>query len=379
MIYLDNAATTKPYDDIVNNALQFTSNHYYNPSSVYVNAFEVKKQLQQKKAEFAALLGAKREEIVFTSSATEANNLFLQGVVTSNKKDEFVFGAGEHASVFEVAKALKQKGVVVHFAKLLENGQVDETHLISLVNENTRLVSVMHVSNETGAINDVKTLTQKIKQKNSSTLVHCDGVQAFGKIKVNVQRLGVDAYVVSGHKIHAVKGIGALFLKAGVNVTAQMLGGGQEDNLRSGTENVFGIITLVESAKRMVENLEQNHQKVTQLNDLFVTELTKNSEVVIHSAKTASPYIISFSVLGVKSEILVHMLAKEGVLVSTGSSCSSNSKVAGNRTLEAMGKTKTEVLGSLRVSFSEYNTVEEVTTAVKTISNTIKKLKDKLK
>jgi len=379
MIYLDNAATTKPYEEILTEALTYVNEHYYNPSSVYLPAFEVKKVLQAKKQQLAKLLGASYDEIIFTSGATESNNLFLQGVVTSNKKEEYIFSLGEHSSVYEVANFIKGKGYTVHFAKLLKTGQVDLEHLLSLVNENTRLVSVMHVSNETGAVNDIKLITSAVKQKNKNTLVHSDGVQAFCKLSVNVKNLGVDAYTISGHKIHAVKGVGALFIKSGVFVRATIFGGGQEDNRRSGTENVLGIMSLVNSAQKMHENRELNYENALSLKTEFKKQLASLEGVVVHvEDNISSPYILSLSILGIKSEILVHMLAKYGVLISTGSSCSSNSKYSGNRTLEAMGKTKEEVMGSVRISFSQFNTLDEVKLASELFIKLVNELRSKI-
>ena len=380
MIYLDNAATTKPFDDTLKESIDYTYENFYNPSSVYLPAFEVKKYIKEEKQQLKNILGVNEGEIVFTSGATESNNLLLQGILTSNKKEEYIFSLGEHASIYEVANIIKSKGYTVHFAKLTKNGQVDIEHLLSLVNLNTRLVSIIHVSNETGAINDIKTIVKLVKQKNSKTLVHSDGVQAFSKINVNVFDLGLDAYTISGHKIHALKGIGALYIKKGVNIKPIIFGGGQEENLRSGTENVLGILSLVKSATKLQYKLKENYDKVKNLKTLFLNELKTLNNIVLHAQNdTVSPYIISLSILGIKSEILVHMLEKKGVLVSTGSSCSSNKKQAGNRILEAIGCSKEEVLGSIRVSFSEFNEPEEVKTAGKIFKDAVNELLEKIK
>jgi len=380
MIYLDNAATTKPFEDTLKESVNYSYENFYNPSSVYLPAFEVKKYIKEQKEQLKNILGANECELIFTSGATESNNLFLQGVLTSNKKEEYIFSLGEHASIYEVANIIKSKGYTVHFAKLTKNGQVDIDHLLSLVNLNTRLVSIIHVSNETGAINDIKTIVKLVKQKNSKTLVHSDGVQAFSKINVNISDLGIDAYTISGHKIHALKGIGALYIKKSVNIKPIIFGGGQENNFRSGTENVLGILSLVKSATKLYIKQKENYENIKNLKIIFLNELKPLNNIVLHAQNdNVSPYIISLSVMGIKSEILVHMLEKKGVLVSTGSSCSSNKKQAGNRILEAMGCTKEEVLGSIRVSFSEFNEPNEVKLAGKIFKETVNELIQKIK
>ena len=379
MIYLDNAATTKPYHKTKQILVDYTYELFFNPSSVYLPAFEVKKQLKEAKQNLGKLLGCSEEELTFTSGATESNNLFLQGVVSSNKKEEFIFNLGEHSSVYEVANFIKSKGYTVHFAPLNKNGQVNVEELVNLVNENTKLVSVMHVSNETGVINNIKTITQQVKQKNPKTLVHSDGVQAFGKLPVNVKTSGVDAYTISSHKIHGPKGVGALYVKKGINVKALILGGGQEKNVRSGTENVAGIFAFCESANIITSNIIENYKRVETLKETFITALNALENVKITSlGKEYSPYILSVNIEGIKGEILVHMLQKEGVLASTGSSCSSNSKYFGNRVLQAMGQTLEEVKGNVRISFSEQTTEEEVVKASKIFVTTVNTLKKKI-
>ncbi|MDD4211679.1 MAG: cysteine desulfurase family protein [Clostridia bacterium] len=366
MIYLDNAATTKPYDKVLEVLKAYNTHFYFNPSSAYLEGFEVKKAVNKARELLASLLGCNKQELYFTSGATEANNLFLQGVITSNKKDEYIFNLGEHSSVYEVANFIKSKGYTVHFAKLLPSGQVDLEYLKSLVNANTKLVSVMHISNETGAINDIKDIVRAVKSINSKTLIHCDGVQACGKINVNINNLGVDSYVVSSHKIHGPKGVGAIFVKEGVNIKPLILGGGQESGIRSGTENVAGIIAFSESAKLIIENMDANHKKVTALKNLFLENIKDKLSVKFNGLEDEnSPYILSLSLAGIRGETLVHLLQKRGVIVNTGSSCSSNAKRAGNRVLEAIGLNKEEVSGSIRISFSEFNTEEEVIASCK--------------
>jgi len=378
MIYLDNAATTKPYQSAVEILTNYNLAEFYNPSSVYLPAFLIKQQIKQARNTLSQLLHCKETELTFTSGATEGNNFFLQGIVTGRESEEYIFSLGEHSSTYEVANLLKQKGSIVHFVSLKANGQVNVEELLSFLNQNTRLVSVMHVNNETGAINDIKNIVAKVKQINPKTLFHCDGVQAFGKIEVNVKDLGVDSYIISAHKIHAPKGVGAIFIKSGVFVKPLILGGGQEENRRSGTENVGGILAMVHSAEIMNKNLTDHFKKVIELNKRFVQNMSNLEGIEWNRVgEEYSPYILSMSVRGIKGEILVHSLENE-VLISTGSSCSSNQKHSGNRVLQAMGFKKAQIEGNIRISFSEQTTIEEIDEASKIIGNAITKLKQKM-
>jgi|LGVF01.2.fsa_nt_gb cysteine desulfurase len=378
MIYLDNCATTKVLSTSIKVLEKFNSELFYNPSSVYTEGVSIKNNLKSARQTFSGMLNANADEIIFTSGATESNNLCVQGVISGNKKSEYIFNAGEHSSVYNTANFIKQKGYTVHFVGLLADGQVDLEHLVSLVNQNTVLVSIMHVSNETGAVNDLKTISERVKQINNKTYFHADGVQAFTKIKVNVKALGVDMYTASSHKIHGPKGAGLLYVKKPINLKPIMFGGGQEGGDRVGTENVAGIMAFENSAKKMLENMTDNYEYVKELKQDMLSYIEKNVEnIKINSQIDASfsPYILNLSIKFIKGEILLHMLQKEGILISTGSSCHSNSKRSGNRVLEAMGVDKRYIAGTIRISFSFDTTKEEVETASRIIVENINKLR----
>jgi|AntRauTorcE11897_2_1112592.scaffolds.fasta_scaffold00001_158 cysteine desulfurase len=379
MIYLDNAATTKPYESSVKLLCEYTQKHYYNISSVYLPAFEIKKTVKKARQTLSDLLGCNASECYFTSGATESNNLFLKGVITGNKSDEYIFNNAEHSSVYEIAKYIKNKGYKVHFVNLNKTGQVDINHLLSLVNKNTKLVSVSHINNEVGSINDIKKIATEVKKLNANTLVHSDGVQAFGKLSVNVKHLGVDAYTISSHKVYGPKGVGAIYINNKVNVKPLIIGGGQEYNVRSGTENVAGIIAFVNSASILNKKLQQNYDNASKLKKLFISKITSLKDVnIVNNSKNHSSYILTLTVPGIKAEILLHLLAKQGVIVSTGSSCSSNIKHSTNRTLDSMGLSKEQIEGSIRISFSETNTVEEIEEASSIFIKTVQELKQKI-
>ena len=231
-------------------------------------------------------------------------------------------------------------------------------------------VSVMHVSNETGAINDIEYIADYCKSINPKVLIHSDGVQAVGKIKVNLSETGVDMYTMSAHKIHGMKGVGALFVKHGVNIKPIIFGGGQEMGLRSGTENVLGIYSLCEAVKISCSNINENYNYVQKLKDRFV-ELIDSSglKFVMNSSGDNSPYIVSISFVGVRAETLLNMLSDRGIYVGNGSACSS--KNSGNRILENMGLDRARIEGNIRISFSKYNKLEEIDLFVSAIKECV--------
>ena len=327
---------------------------FYNPSSAYDVARMSKKKLEEARMTLTDLLRGKHGTFYFTSSATESNNTVFEGLHL-RKGQVVLISAGEHPAVYNAAYRLESKGIVVKEIPLAEDGRIDFDEFKKLMNADVALVSVMHVSNETGAVNDIKRICSYAKQINSKVVVHSDGVQAFGKIQVNLLALGVDLYSVSAHKIYAPRGVAGLWVKKGVVVDALLVGGGQEDNFRSSTENVGGAIAFAYSAKKVLSEFENNISKVANLKTEFLEKL-QNSKIAkymkVFSTDESAPHIVSMAFIGIKGEVLMNALQKDGVLVSTGSACSS--KKAGNRTLEAMGVKKDDIVGSVRVSFSPY-------------------------
>jgi len=351
--YLDNAATTKVFDEVFD-IMKECNKDFYNPSASYGKALQVKKSLDQSRKTLTDLMRGGQGKLYFTSSATESNNTVFFGVHL-RKGQTVLISKGEHPAVFNAAHRLEKDGIVVKEIPLTKDGKVDEVELEKLLDDSVALVSVIHVSNETGAVNDIKKLCEITKRFNSKILFHSDGVQAFGKLKVNLQNLGVDLYTISAHKIYAPRGIAALWVKAGVVIDAMLVGGGQEDGFRSSTENVAGAAALAYSAKKMICELEQNNAKVKEIKCNLLSKL-ENSDIkeyfVCNSNDECLPYILSLSFDKIKGEVLMYALEGDGILISTGSACSS--KKAGNRTLQAMGKTDTEIIGSVRISFSPY-------------------------
>lgn len=358
LYYLDNAATTKPFSESVE-IYKKSIDDFYNPSASYRCAMFVRKKLENARLEIASILGGKNGKVLFTSSATESNNMVFQGVHL-RKGQVVLVSKAEHPAVYESAHRLEQRGIVVKDLPLNQFGQVDLDEFKKLMSEDVALVSVIHVSNETGVVNDIKTLASVAKKINPKVIFHSDGVQAVGKIKVNLQNLGVDLYTISGHKIHAPRGVACLWIKNGVCIDPLLVGGGQENGLRSSTENVFGALALAYSIKKVTDDFDENNAKIIQKRRNLI-DLLSNSEIScvfsVNEFTNQSPYILSLSFDKIKGEVLIHALEDDGILVSTGSACSS--KKAGNRMLEAMGKRPSEVIGSIRISFSPYENFDE--------------------
>lgn len=373
--YLDNAATTKPFEESVK-IYEECLRDFYNPSASYKQAIQVKKSLDNARVEICNLLGGKNGRFIFTSSATESNNTVFSGVHLRPGQVVLISKA-EHPAVYEAAHRLEKKGIIVKDLPLEKNGQVDFEKFKELMVKDVALISVIHVSNETGFVNDIKKLVSYAKTVNPKVLFHSDGVQAFGKIKVNLNSLGVDFYTISGHKIFAPRGIAGLWIKNNVFIDSFIVGGGQEFGLRSSTENVFGALALANSARIVTQNIEEKNAKILNKRNKIIDILSK-SEIScvfgVNEALEQSPFILSIFFRGIKGEVLIHSLEDDGILVSTGSACSS--KKAGNRTLEAMGKHLDEVVGSVRISFSPYEDFDEEYVANSIIKNVSRFLKN---
>ena len=367
MIFLDNASTTKIYDEALKEYNNQSLNNFYNASALYKSGSDVLKIVNNTRNNILKLLGANSfDNLIFTSGATEANNIAINGSIRKNF-GKLIFSYAEHPSVFNVAKNLENAGYKVEYVNLTADGVVDEVDFKEKVKD-AAFISIMHVCNETGAVNDIKRLVRIAKAENPNIIFHCDGVQAFGKVQVNVKDLGVDLYTISAHKIHGPKGVGALYVKKGINLKPSVFGGGQEFGLRSGTENTCGIISFGVAADIIVNKQKNNYEKVKTLKDEFLKELNSDFAVTLNSTENCSPYIISFAVKKVKAETILHMAEEQGVLISNGSACSS--KHTDNRILKAMGVPSDLIISSVRVSFSEFNTVDEVITAAKVIKET---------
>lgn len=373
IFYLDNAATTKLFDEVKERASKFLCEDFFNPSAVYKQSVDVKREVENARGFLLDCLGASHDDkLIFTGSATEANNtvIFSQRNFAGKR---YLFGEGEHPSVKECAKQLEMKGYKVEFIPLDKSGRVDEEKFKQMLGSDVAFVSVQHVSNETGAVNNIKKLVTLAKRANKDVKFHSDGVQAFMKFPIDVTDLGVDYYTISAHKIGGMKGVGALYVKKGTKVNTLIFGGGQENGLRSGTENVFGIASFAYAAEKMRKEQKQNFEKVKKMREELLLAFKENGiEYVIHG-ESGVPHTMNIMLeKSIRGETLVHALEKRGVLLSTGSACSATKHL--NSTLEAMGVPNSEILSSVRISISPYMDFD-----AKLIAKIVKEEIDKLK
>lgn len=371
MIYLDNASTTSVYPEVAEIMQNYYINDFFNASATYKPAMRVHSAIDEARSVIASLLGANKNEIYFTSCATESNNWVIKNGF-KNKNGNIVVSAGEHACVYESAMYMQSKGFDVRFAKLMPSGFVDIDDLMSKTDKNTCLVSVMHASNETGVINDIKTISNGVKKINPRIIFHSDGVQAFLKTPVNVASMNIDAYSISGHKFHAPKGVGALYLNPKIHLSPLISGGGQENAMRSGTENVAGIVAMASAAKIYTRTYDK--QKVEQ-NYAFLIENLKKIDgcEIIGDTERNTKLILAASFAGCKAEILQTMLADENIYIGRGSACSSHH--AGNRVLAEMGLKQNVIDGTLRFSLSPETTQEEIKQATIALAEKINSLR----
>ena len=357
MIYLDNAATTRPDADAVQAALPYLNEQFFNPSALYSGGVAVQGELRRARESLLSnIADPAKFELVFTSCGSEADD---HAIFTSARRGNAVTTAGEHAAVFQSFTELKNRNVEPRFAPLLQDGSVDADALLRLVDEKTTLVSVVHVNNETGAVNDIAAIAKKVKAKNPRTIFHSDGVQAFGKLPFRLTS-DIDLYSVSAHKIGGAKGTGALIKRKSLSLSPYIFGGGQEGGLRSGTENVFGIMCFAAAAKKKFASLDSDFARLKGYREKLFFLLDADIFTRI-SPEDGTPYILTVAAKNLRGEILQRLLSERGVLVGTGSACSSKHPVS--RVITACGVGKEYVQGVLRFSFSPATTEEDILAA----------------
>lgn len=360
MIYLDNAATTKPSVTAFERAREYVEENYFNPSAMYKEGYKVQGEL--KKARSALLSKVADEnafEFVFTSCGTESDN---QAIFSFAKRGNVITSAGEHSAVSAAFAELKTRGVAEpRYAPLMRDGRVDVEKLLSLVDDKTSFVSVMHVNNEVGAINDIQAIAKAVKQKNPRVIFHSDGVQAYGKIPFRLCK-EVDLYSVSAHKIGGLKGIGGLIKRKSLVLPPYIIGGGQENGRRSGTENTFGIKHFEYAAEEKFATLREDYTRVAQYRERLFSRLNQDIFTRI-SPEQGTPYILTVSARGLRGAVLQQMADDKGLLIGTGSACSSNNKLRYSKVLLACGYDEKTADGVLRLSFSPQTTEEEIEAA----------------
>lgn len=347
MIYLDNASTTKPSKVAVEAVLKACGS-FGNPSSLHRLGLDAEKIITSAKEKTARILGVEPKNIYFTSGGTESNNMAILGYAFANKKrgNHVITTKIEHPSVKEPFSVLEKNGFDVTYLGVNADGEISLDEFRSALRADTILVSVMAVNNETGVVQPIDRLKDIMREKSPKAVLHTDAVQGFLKIDIKPKRAGIDMMSLSGHKIHALKGVGALYIADNININPIICGGGQQKNMRSGTENVAGIAAFGAA----VDNFKRIDSKVR--NDFKAKILENIDNVVINGSDNNSGYVLNVSFLGIKAEILLHSLEAKGIYVSTGSACSSN-KPMPSHVLTAMGKSTAEIGGAIRFSFSE--------------------------
>jgi cysteine desulfurase len=374
MIYLDNAATTKPSQSALLKAQTFITERYFNPSAKYQEGHALQSELKSaRSALLSAIADSVNFELIFTSCGTESDN---QAIFSFAKRGNAVTTAGEHSAVGASFAELKQRGVETRIAPLKKDGTVDEAALLAMVDEKTSFVSVMHVNNETGAINDVNGLAKKVKAKNPRTIFHSDGVQAYGKIPFKLSK-EVDLYSISAHKIGGLKGVGALIKRKSLVLPAYIIGGGQENGRRSGTENVFGIMSFAYAAMEKTTALQADYERIKSYRELL-WDLLHQEWFDRITPQEASPYVFGVSAKHLRGEILLHMAEDRGLLIGTGSACSSNAKNRYSKVILAMGYGESVADGFLRLSFSSGTTEEEIRIAAGILNEIVAELRKRM-
>ncbi len=376
-VYLDNSATTKPYKEVIAETVKYMEIHYGNPSSLHRMGMTAEKALKDARKSAAASLGAKEEEIYFTSGGTEADNMALFGAVQARKRrgNKIITSQIEHPAILESCRKLEESGFRVEYLTVDPNGMIDMQALESAMDDQTILVTIMQVNNEVGSIQPISQISElknRIGNKlGTEILLHTDAVQSLGKLPIEIS--GIDLLSVSGHKIHGPKGVGALYVRKGLNVLPYLFGGGQERGLRSGTENVPAIAGFGIAAEISRKNLTKRMESIKTLK-MYLTEgiRTEIPDIRFNSTEEGSSSILNVSFLGVRGEVLLHTLEQSEIYVSTGSACSSNKK-GQSHVLKAMDRSDKEIEGAIRFSFCEFNTTEELDYVLVQLKNSVQK------
>jgi cysteine desulfurase len=382
-IYLDNAASTPIRDEVFQEMIPYLTLHYGNPSSLHAFGFEANRAINKARKHVASIIGAKPSEIIFTGSGTEADNMATKGVAYSvrekvPKKNHIITTSIEHDAVMESCRDLERNGFKVTYLPVSSEGLVDAAILEeSISKEKTSLVSIMLANNEIGTLQPINELVKITRRKAEDVIFHTDAIQALGKIPINCEDLGVDLMALSSHKINGPKGVGCLYIKEGSPVNALISGGGQEKHLRSGTENVHGIVGFGKACDILKQNHDKVRTNIIQLRDYLVGRIVDEIPMVRYNGPSDSnirlPNIAHFTFFGLNGEDLLIKLDEHGVAASTGSACSAR-KQKESHVLRAMGFTLPEISGSLRLSLGPHNTIEEVDKTVAILKRVIEEL-----
>lgn len=361
--YLDNSATTRCSDRAFALMQKVLLEDYGNPSSLHMKGVEAERYVKAAREKIAKTLKVTEKEIIFTSGGTESNNLAILGTAFANRRagNRIITTAVEHASVANPMKFLEEEGFEVIYLPVDENGVISLKDLEEALSEQTILVSLMHVNNEIGAVEPVEEAAALVHEKCPKALVHVDAIQSYGKFRIYPKKSGINLLSVSGHKIHGPKGSGFLYVKEKTKIKPIIYGGGQQNGMRSGTENVPGIAGLGEAAAEIYEDFKDKQDRLYALKERFIQAVTTIPGVSVNgkTGRDSAPHIVSVSVEGVRAEVLLHSLEDKQIYVSSGSACSSN-KPAVSRTLKGIGLKQNLLDSTVRFSFSVHTTEEEI-------------------
>lgn len=373
-IYLDNAATTKPCEAAVSAAISAMTENFGNPSSLHRCGLDAQLEVDRARKIIAKSLGADGGNIIFTSGATESNNLAIRGAAAAygKKRRKIVASAVEHASVEETLSAMEKSGFEVVRVSPRSDGRFYAEDFLSACDGQTVLLTMMYVNNETGYILPVKETFSAVKRRFPDIMTHSDCVQAYMKLNVKASALNADLLSVSGHKVHAPKGVGALYIKKGVRILPIVTGGKQEKGIRSGTESVPMICAFGVAVEMLQSSISDRYSKVSELKDMLISEISLTDGVTVNSPKDGSPYIVNISAAGKRSEIMLHYLESRGIYVSSGSACSKGQQ---SGVLEKFGVSGKSADSALRISMTAETTAEEIKFFADALKDGIKKIR----
>lgn len=374
MIYLDNAASTPVHEEVIDEMIPYYREHYGNPSSIHKHGRLAKMAIQNARKRIASLINADDSEILLTSGGTESNNTAFYGIAYQNVGKHIITSSIEHDAILEPCKRLAGKGFQITYLPVDRHGLVNPEDVEREISSDTCLISIMFANNEVGTIQPIKEIGEIANEK--KIIFHTDAVQAIGKISINVRKLKVDLLSMSSHKINGPKGVGALYIREGVKIVPLMLGGGQENGLRSGTENVASIVGFGKACQLAKDNMEQNQSRVKKLGRQLVFEILKeipHTTLNGHPEKRI-PNNIHFTFLGVNGEDLIIKLDENGIAASTGSACSVRVQKA-SHVLKAMGFSHEQITGSLRLTLGVSNTEKEIDETIHTLKKIVRELR----
>ena len=375
MIYFDNSATTKPYKEVLETYMTVSEQFFGNPSSIHKLGGKSEQLLSKARLQVADLLSVQPSEIIFTSGGTEGNNLAIKGTAMMHRSrgKHLITTEMEHPSIYEAYKQLEGIGFEVTYLSPDEDGFISVEKVADALREDTILVSIIHVNNETGAIQPIHEIGQFLK-KYPKIFFHVDAVQGIGKVPLHIKQSAIDLLSISGHKFHSVKGTGLLYVREGVTLSSMMTGGSQEREIRSGTENLAGIVAMARALRITLEKQKSKSDDLLKLRDELLHHLEKIDGAVINSpSSNFAPHILNISFVGLKPEVIVHALSEENIYISTKSACSSKNYEI-SRVLQSMGKSEQVAGSAIRISLSYENTIEEVNMFNKVMSEVIKNL-----